>query len=126
MEIPAVERRPRLGPHLQDQLDRFLHLSDARRRLRRKLPAILLVFILEKAGADAERQSSPADQIDARRDLGEMRRIAVTDRRDQGCQTDSARYKSQTRQNSPAFQERPIQSAPSPSHGHMSPGRETS
>jgi hypothetical protein len=78
MEIPAGESRPRLSPQLQDQLDRFLHLPDARRRPRRELPAILLVFILEKAGADAERQSSPADQIDARRDLGEMRRIAVT------------------------------------------------
>jgi len=65
----------------------------------------LLVFILEKAGADAERQSSPADQIDARRDLGEMRRIAITDRRGQGCQTDAARDSSQPGQDGPAFQQ---------------------
>jgi len=106
MEIPAVEGRPRPGPHLQDQLDRFLHLPDARRRPRRELPAILLIFILEKAGADAERQPSPADQIDARRDLGEMRRIAIADCRDQGCQTDTARDSSQPRQDGPAFQDR--------------------
>jgi hypothetical protein len=105
VEIPAVESRPRLGPHLQDQLDRFLHLPDARRRPRRELPAILLVFILEKAGADAERQSSRADQIDARRDLGEMGRIAITDRRGQSCQTDAARDSSQPRQDGPAFQQ---------------------
>jgi hypothetical protein len=36
----------------------------------------LLVFILEKAGADAERQPSPADQIDARRDLAPLARCA--------------------------------------------------
>src|SRR5580704_13256372 len=111
MEIPAVESRPRLGPQLQDQLDRFLHLPDSRRRPRWERPAILLVFILEKAGADAERQSSPADQIDARRDLGEMRRIAITDRRDQGCQTDAARDSSQPRQDDPAFQERLVRRA---------------
>src|SRR5437764_13210020 len=43
----------------------FLHLPDARRRLRRELPAVLPVFILEKAGADTECQSSAADHIDA-------------------------------------------------------------
>jgi hypothetical protein len=91
VEIPAVESRPRLGPHLQDQLDRFLHLPDARRRPRRELPAILPVFILEKTGADPKRQSSPADQIDACRDLGEMRGIAITDRRGQGRQPDAPR-----------------------------------
>src|SRR5215831_13886654 len=50
VEIPTVEGRPRLGPHLQDQLDRFLHLPDAGRRLPRELPAVLLVFLLEEAG----------------------------------------------------------------------------
>jgi len=49
VEIPAVEGRSRLGPHLQDQLDRFLHLPDAGRRPRWELPAVLPVFILEKA-----------------------------------------------------------------------------
>src|SRR5438309_9395731 len=90
VEIPAMEGGTWLGPHLQDQLDRFLHLPDAGRRKRRELPAILLVFILEKAGADAERQSSPADQIDARRDLGEMRRIAMIDRRAKGGESVAA------------------------------------
>jgi len=74
-----------------DEPDRFLHLPDAGRRLCRELPAVLLVFILEKAGADAERQSSPADQIDARRDLGEMRGIAITDRRAKGGETNTGR-----------------------------------
>jgi hypothetical protein len=83
VEIPAVEGRTWLGPHLQDRLDRFLHLPDADRRRRREFPAVLLVFVLEKAGTDAERQSSPADQIDARRDFGEMRGIAITDRHSQ-------------------------------------------
>src|SRR6266849_8751987 len=89
MEIPAVEGRPWLGPHLQDQLDRFLHLSDARRRPREELPAVLLVFILEKAGPDAERQPSPTDQIDAPRDLGEMRGISITDPRGKGGETNT-------------------------------------
>jgi hypothetical protein len=105
VEIPAVEGRTWLGPHPQDQLDRFLHLPDAGRRLRRELPAVLPVFILEKAGTDAERQSSPADQIDARRDLGEMRGIAITDRRSQGGETNTARDSGQPRQDGPAFQE---------------------
>src|SRR5207244_3936574 len=105
VEIPAVERRPWLGPHLQDQLDRFLHLPDPGRRLQRELPAVLPVFILEKAGSDAERQSSPADQIDARRDLGEMRRIAITDRRTQGGKTDAAGDGGQPRQDGPTFQD---------------------
>jgi hypothetical protein len=51
VENPAVEGRPRLGPHLQDQLDRFLHLPDARRRPRRELPAILLGWLILGAGA---------------------------------------------------------------------------
>ena len=70
-----------------DEPDRFLHLPDAGRRRCRELPAVLLVFILEKAGADAERQSSPADQIDARRDLGEMRGISITNRSAKGGQS---------------------------------------
>src|SRR5437016_10089053 len=28
VEIPAVESRPRLGPHLENEPDRFLHLPD--------------------------------------------------------------------------------------------------
>ncbi len=74
--------------------------------LRRELPAVLPVFILEKAGSDAERQSSSADQIDTRRDLGEMRGIAVTDRRAQGGKTDAASDSGQPRQDGPAFQDR--------------------
>jgi hypothetical protein len=31
MKIPAVECRARLAPHLQDELDGFRHLVDARR-----------------------------------------------------------------------------------------------
>src|SRR5918996_4470022 len=100
------EGRTSLGPHLQDQLDRFPHLPDAGRRLRRERPAVLLVFILERAGADAERQSSPADQIDGRRDPGEVRGIAITDRRGQGGETDAAGDGGQPRQDGPAFQER--------------------
>src|SRR2546426_10536313 len=105
VEIPAVEGRTWLGPHLENEPDRFLHLPDAGRRLRRELPAVLLVFILEKAGTDAERQSSPADQIDARRDLGEMRGIAITDRPSQGGETNTAGDSGQPPQNGPAFQE---------------------
>src|SRR5205823_63165 len=106
VEIPAVEGRAWLGPHLENELDRFLHLPDAGCRLRRELPAVLLVFILEKAGTDAERQPSPADQIDARRDLGEMRGIAITDRRAKGGDTDTTGDGGQPRQNGPAFQDR--------------------
>src|ERR1700682_2714348 len=69
VEIPAVEGRTWLGPHLENEPDRFLQLREGGRRRRRELPAVLPVFILEKAGADAERQPPPADQIDARRDL---------------------------------------------------------
>jgi hypothetical protein len=57
--------------------------------MRRELPAVLVVFILEKAGPDAERQLSPADHIDARRDLGEMRGITITNRRRQGGESDA-------------------------------------
>src|SRR5207237_10892556 len=84
VEIPAVERRPWLGPHLQDQLDRFLHLPDAGRRKRRELPAVLLVCSIEKASTDTELQSSPADQIDSRNDFVEISSIAISDSRSQG------------------------------------------
>jgi hypothetical protein len=48
-----------------------------------------IASILELTGPDAERHSSPADQIDARRDLGEMRGIAITDRGAKGGETDA-------------------------------------
>src|SRR2546428_9268757 len=70
------------------------------------LISVLPVFILEKPGSDAERQSSPAYQIDARRNLGEMRGIAITDRRAQGGKTDAAGDGGQPRQDRPAFQDR--------------------
>src|SRR5215469_150534 len=92
MEIPTVEGRPRLSPHLQDQLDPFLHLSDARRRLRRELPAVLLVFLLEETGPDPERQSPPADQIDACRDLGQLCWIALPPSRCTRLPSDSGNY----------------------------------
>jgi hypothetical protein len=57
----------------------------------------LLAFLLEKAGADAERQASPADQVDARRDLGEMRGIAITDRSAKGGEADAPRDGGQRR-----------------------------
>ena len=103
MKIPTVESRARLGPHLQDQLDRFLHLPDTGRRLRWEWPVILPIFILEEAGADAERQPAAADQIDGRGDLGEMGGIAITDRRDQGGEADAAGDGSQPREHGPAF-----------------------
>ena len=74
--------------------------------LRWELPAVLLVLILEEAGSDAERQPAPADQIDARRDLGQMRGIAIADRGAQGGETDTAGDGGQPRQNGPAFQDR--------------------
>src|SRR3989475_1801324 len=70
------------------------------------LISVLPVVILEKPGSDAERQSSPAYQIDARRNLGEMRGIAITDRRAQGGKTDAAGDGGQPRQDRPAFQDR--------------------
>src|SRR5207245_9601455 len=68
-------------------------------------PFVFAILVLEKAGSEAERQSSPADQIDARRDLGEMRGIAITDRRTQGGKTDAAGDGGQSRQDSPPFQD---------------------
>src|SRR3954470_9060119 len=52
-EIAAVKSGTWLAPHQEDQSDGLFHLTDARRRPRRKLPAILLVFSLEPAGANA-------------------------------------------------------------------------
>ena len=124
VEIPSMECRPRLSPHLQDQLDRFLHLPDSCRRLRRELPAILPIFILEKTGADAERQPAPADQVDARRDLGEMRGIAITDRGGQGCQTDAAGDGSQPRKDGPTFQDRLVRRAHAGDLDHVVQDRE--
>src|SRR5205085_8282612 len=121
VKISAVEGRPRLGPHLQDQLDRFLHLPDAGRWPRRELPAVLPVFILEKAGADAERQSSPAARLPH---LSEMRGIAITDRRAKGGETDAAGDGGQTRQDGPAFEERLVGRAHAGSPDHVIHDRE--
>src|SRR5262245_18020017 len=88
VKILAVKGRPPLGPHPEDQLHRFFHLPDTCRGPRRELPTVLRVFVLEESGTDAERESSAADQIDARRDLGEMSGIAVADHRRQRCETD--------------------------------------
>jgi len=63
-------------------------------------------LFLEEAGTDPERQSSPADQIDARRDLREMRRIAITDRRAKRGETNAAGDRGQRREHGPAFQDR--------------------
>ena len=60
---------------------------------RREFPAISPVFILEKSSADAKRQPPPADHVNARYDLGEMRRIAVADRRAQRGETDAGRHR---------------------------------
>src|SRR5262249_19006679 len=87
VEILSVKGRPRLGPHLENQLQRFLHLPDACRWPRRELPAVLPVLVFEEPGADAECEASAADQIDARRDLGEMRGIAIADHRGQRGET---------------------------------------
>src|SRR5437868_6177317 len=106
VEIPAAEGRTWLGPHLQDQLDRFLHLPDAGGRSRRKLPTVLPVFIFEKAGTDAERHSPSANQIDGRRDLGEMRGISITNRGAKGGETNMRGDSGQSRQHGPAFEER--------------------
>src|SRR4051812_39967537 len=43
-EVSTVEGRPWLGPHLQDQLDCFLHLPDAGGWPRREIPTVLPVF----------------------------------------------------------------------------------
>jgi hypothetical protein len=45
--------------------------------------------LFEKTGADAERQSSPADQINSGRDLGEMSGISIPDRRAKGGETNA-------------------------------------
>ena len=97
MKIPAVKCRPLFGPHCDDQPDGFRHLPDAYRRTGGKLPAILTVFGLEIAGADAAGQPSPAVQIDAGGDLGEMRRIAIGDLGGERRQTNAAGHRGQGR-----------------------------
>jgi len=84
----------------------------------------LPVFSLEEAGSDAERQSSPADQIDARRDLREMRGIAITDRGAQGGKTDAAGDGGQPRQDGPAFQDRLVGRAHAEDLDHVIHDRE--
>jgi len=97
MEIPAVKGRSLLRPHREDQPNSLLHLPDPHRRARRELPAVLPVFGLEIAGADAAGQPSPADQIDAGGDLGEMRRIAIGDLGGERRQTNAAGHRGQGR-----------------------------
>jgi len=72
----------------------------------------------------AERQPSRADHIDARRDLGEMRGIAVTDRRAKGGEPDAARDGGQRRQDCPAFQLRLVRRADARDLDHVIHDRE--
>jgi len=66
----------------------------------------LPVLGLEIAGPDAERQPAAADQIDPGGDLGQMRRIAIADRRGERGEANAAGDRGQRRQNGPAFHER--------------------
>jgi CDGSH-type Zn-finger protein len=95
VEVPAVEGRPRPAPS-----------SICRMRIAgcggNSQPYCL--FSHEKTGSDAKRQSSPANQVDARRDLGEMRGSAVADRCAHGGKTDAAGDGGKSRQDGPAFQ----------------------
>lgn len=69
VEILAVEGCALLGPHGDDEADRFLHLADAGRGAWREFPAILAVFGFEPGCADAECQTVTADQVRACGDL---------------------------------------------------------
>ena len=72
----------------------------------RKSRAILLIFALEPAGADAKRHAAAADLVDASGDLREMRRIAIGNRRSGRGQPNAAGNGCQRRQHRPAFHER--------------------
>ena len=78
MDERAVERRSRFGPHLQEQLDRFLHLPNAGRVSRREFPPVLPIFLLEKARADTERQSSSNSQGERSQILGPQKPAECT------------------------------------------------
>ena len=106
MKISAVKSCSLVRPHREDKPDSLLHLPNAHRWPRREFPTILAVLRLEITGADAKRQPPPADQIDTGGDLGEMRGVAVADRRGEGGETNAVGHRRQRRQDSPAFHER--------------------
>ena len=56
-----------------------------------------------KPSANPKCQPPPADHINAGRDLREMRRIAIPDRRTQRRKTDAAGHRGQRRKHGPAF-----------------------
>src|SRR5207237_2812379 len=106
MKKSAVTSGSIVRPHREDKPHSLLHLPNAHRWPRREFPTILAVLRLEITGADAKRQPPPADQIDTGGDLGEMRRVAVADRRGEGGETNAVGHRRQRRQDSPAFHER--------------------
>jgi hypothetical protein len=105
VKISPMEGRSPLRPQRQDEADGLLHLPDTDRGANREIPAILAVFRLEIAGADTERQPSPADQIDPGGDLGQMRGIAVADGGGERGEPNAAGDRGQPRQDGPAFHE---------------------
>jgi hypothetical protein len=105
MEITAVKGRSFLGPHCEDEPNRFFHLPNADRGPLRKFPAILAVLRRVPASTDAKRQPPVADQIDAVGNLRQMRRIAVADGGGERGQANAAGHGSKRRQDGPAFHE---------------------
>ncbi len=105
VKISPVEGRSPFHPQRQDEADGLLHLPDTDRGARREFPPILAVLRLKIAGADTERQPSPAHEIDAGGDLGQMRGIAVADRGGERGEPNAVGDRGQPRQDGPAFHE---------------------
>ena len=101
VEVSAVERRPGSAHSC-----RMSSTASSICRMRVELPAVLPVLVLEEAGADPEREPSPADQIDGRGDLGEMRRVAVADGGAERGEADAAGDGGQPSQDGPALEDR--------------------
>ena len=100
-----MEARPLLGEHRLDDRERLLEpvhpLAD-----RREVVAVALVLDLVPGGAEAEDRPPAGDGVERRDLLGQQRRIAVRDARDERPEPDARRLAGEGGEHRPALEHR--------------------
>ena len=108
--VRARERRALLGEHRLDDRERFLQpihpLAD-----RREVVAIALVLDLVPGGAEAEDRPPAGDGVERRDLLGQQRRIAVRDARDERAQPHARGLAGEGGEHRPALEHRLVRPA---------------
>src|SRR5215469_3003947 len=105
LKVASVEARRLLGPHSLDYLDSLLELVDALGVGRIWIP-VGLIFLAQPSGADPQFETSTADVIQSRGDLGQQGRVAKRIGADHLGHYDTLGYRRNRAQRRVAFEQR--------------------